>query len=554
MNNAERVLILDSCRKATNYYLIPPLGVRINFHSQQLRALNLVMALHEGTVPEISPDDELNVGVIGGGLAGITAAIGMLCKGHRVVVFETKSEALHRQSEAAHRMLHPSVNYWPDHEGNLVSSTELPFFDWVQGDCDEIISELREEWQGYLSSYEDRLTFAHSKTVKNIRQASDGRFRLWLEDGNSSEGHFDLILATVGFADEAPPDEFPTPFYWNSDDLMKMIEDPKTPNFTVSGAGDGGLIDALRSMYFFDKGALAFRLAELLQGTAVFEDLIAAEQLLRETFKQESVEPDSEYKIKSYYKAAVKQFLEARSCPLHREFYACGTEPHCQTSEKFACKLDHARKLVLGARRVSRNLVLIDKFIDDIAMSKAAPVHKFLIALAIADGSVQFEQGVLLQETGEHFVKKTDGTKLALHSGPAIYARHGAQTNFEAIVQIADKDFFHKGRTWLAESNVHQYFDDLVFNHPEVNVAPKNADQRAHTRKDRAEAALAKLDVKENGRGSRLITIVKPNGHASCSYMYYGKELSFGLPNNKIFGVKVEYGGSFDLLEKTEIG
>jgi hypothetical protein len=107
---------------------------------------------------------------------------------------------------------------------------------------------------------------------------------------------------------------------------------------------------------------------------------------------------------------------------------------------------------------------------------------------------------------------------------------------------------------WLADANVHQHFDDSVFDHPVVDVAPKSPDQRALKRKDRAASALGKLDVKKNGSGNRYVAIIKPNKNDPNSYIYYGKELSYGLPNGKIFGVEIGYAGDFDTLEQTEMG
>ena len=97
VDEGTKKLVLDSCRRSRHYYLIPPLGSRINFHSQQLRALNLVKALHCGSSPEIERNQKLDIAVVGGGLTGITAALGMMCKGHRVVVHERATEPLTRQ-------------------------------------------------------------------------------------------------------------------------------------------------------------------------------------------------------------------------------------------------------------------------------------------------------------------------------------------------------------------------------------------------------------------------------------------------------------------------
>src|SRR3954454_23730956 len=65
-------------------YLIGNFSPRINFFAQQTRALNLVWSLLK--LKKFGVHDR--IAVIGGGLAGMTAAVALLQKGLQVEVFE----------------------------------------------------------------------------------------------------------------------------------------------------------------------------------------------------------------------------------------------------------------------------------------------------------------------------------------------------------------------------------------------------------------------------------------------------------------------------------
>lgn len=102
------------------YYCLGPYGRRVSFIAQQYRALNLVWALHRRG--DFKPGE--HVAVIGGGLAGMTAAIAFLAHGCHVHLFE-RHKLMSRQRETEHRMVHPSINLWPMED--LRATTKLPF-------------------------------------------------------------------------------------------------------------------------------------------------------------------------------------------------------------------------------------------------------------------------------------------------------------------------------------------------------------------------------------------------------------------------------------------
>jgi hypothetical protein len=522
-----------------------------------VRALNLVKALHLGPDAIVKNSESKNVAVIGAGLAGITAAMGMVCKGHKVRVYDVKSEPLHRQREASHRWLHPTVNFWPDQDGDLTTSTKLPFFEWHQGECKQIIEMLLREWKDYLDKYKNRLSFCKNSKITNVVRTGD-QYRLWIKDAPDEDSLVDVVIATAGFKEENSPDLAPTPNYWHPDMLLGKIDDSGSASFTVSGAGDGGLIDALRSLYEFDDGKLAFRFTELLENTDVHENLKKAERQFKKTLKTckgeigafPSQDRDT---ILDAYRDAVAKFFEIQSCADATDFQLCGSLTKDCSPHSNACRLAHARSLFEDKRKETRSLYLVDNDIDNIALSKAAPIHKFMIALLIKVGNVELVYGSLCQEDGTQKIDPVRGTAFDVPEGSLVYARHGAGTNFEPVLKRSDREVFTEGRVWLSESNVQQHFDDADFFHDTYPAAPSDENERIELRVEISEIALSEMDKGANGASHRTIEHFAEGGDDIQSYSYYGKKLSFGLPNDKIFGVPITYGGEIDGPSKTQL-
>src|ERR1700744_2568054 len=80
-------------------YLIGNYAGRINFYAQQIRALNLIWALF--TSGKIKAGDR--VAVIGGGVAGVTAAVGLFQKEAAPVIFERHRNLFPYQRDSAVR-------------------------------------------------------------------------------------------------------------------------------------------------------------------------------------------------------------------------------------------------------------------------------------------------------------------------------------------------------------------------------------------------------------------------------------------------------------------
>lgn len=247
-----QILDATTIKGKPGVYFLGPYAKRLNFRSQQNRALNLVGALkHKG---RIAPGQR--VAVVGGGLAGLTATVALLgsCP---VTLYERKGSVLLRQRNTVHRYVHPTVNFWP--EEALNPTTNFPFFDWYAGRCDEVIRQLEQEWD---RTYRGKVFCHFGSRVRSLTLV-DGKVRVECEGSNA--GDFSLVLVAAGFDEEVSIRGTASASYWQPDGLDHMRDNDEGP-FTVSGAGDGGIIDALRLVHGdFEGGRLIVEVASLME-------------------------------------------------------------------------------------------------------------------------------------------------------------------------------------------------------------------------------------------------------------------------------------------------
>jgi hypothetical protein len=195
--------IIDASRpsKSGNVYFIGPFARRVNFMSQQARALNLIWALSEsGAIP--SPR---RVAIVGAGLTGLTATVALLAKKCDVSVFERNHTEICFQAISKHRFVHPTINYWPETELN--PTTNLPFLDWISGPCSEVMKSILEEWR---SKFSDKIECMN--TGFTVTHVEDDGTRVFVEGTRTSDtnrnstpftfGPFDLVIFATGFGAE----------------------------------------------------------------------------------------------------------------------------------------------------------------------------------------------------------------------------------------------------------------------------------------------------------------------------------------------------------------
>lgn len=551
MQDSDRDRIIKACELGTELYAVPPLGSRINFHSQQIRALNLLKALHlrgEGAFQESKTS---TIAVIGAGLSGITTAVGLASKGHTVHIYDVFTRPLTRQASASHRMLHPTVNYWPDGKHKLSASTCLPFFDWAQDQCDVIVGNMQEQWRQHCSAYKGNLVEHFGVEVDAVVPAGVGGHRLRLKDHGNSQAVYGAVFVTVGFSEETVDENFKTPSYWEPDTLDRDADDPKKLNRVISGAGDGGLIEALRCLYRFKKGLLAFQVAEALEGTAVEHLISEAEKIMA---RPGASPQDVSLAIKKYDEAIAK-LTSASICDAALESNGLEAKTDCKP-ESCSCKLAAALKMIRNSVHARAYVTLFDRSIRSLVQARAAPVHKLLVMLAQFEGRLVFRTGTLSKGdkasgTIASFTKDNVAEVEKESIGPeaVIYLRHGAKTCFGRILKRDEREVFGEGHAWMSEFNVAPLFTDKDFQDPQTKVVPSSIQTRAKLRRVLAESALARFATTP---GARVVQIANDSKKKkTVKYIYAGPKVDFGISSGVLFGVPIEYEGPMESGSKS---
>lgn len=213
------------------YYLLLCSGASVTVRSQQLRAINLAWALEEKL-------RNANVAVIGGGAAGITFAAIAAKLGANVQLFE-RSTLMHLQVGSWHRPLHPEIFTWPD-ETAYRPVSYVPILGWATGTAHEVATEIRSKFK------------VTAENLKNLRVREGARATLSAAgsitvDGEQEAIGFHIVVLAVGFGVEDTPLALPLNSYWRADALDQSFLGDQDPSVVVSGAGDGALIEVLRS-------------------------------------------------------------------------------------------------------------------------------------------------------------------------------------------------------------------------------------------------------------------------------------------------------------------
>lgn len=225
-----------------NVYVLGSYEGRVTIHSQQIRALNLLYALKAtGKLDKVAS----RVAIVGGGIAGMTAAVAAAKLDANVTIFERHPQFLHNLRGCHTRHLHPNIYDWP-HEHAEVDATSLPFMNWRANTADQIARDLLVEWSVHVKSL--RIVTHASAAVMLRTPAPNGTRRITVTSGHIDEPQFDIVILAVGFGVEKAMLLQPLRSYWRDDSLHQPEIEVRTAptKYLVSGNGDGGLIDVLR--------------------------------------------------------------------------------------------------------------------------------------------------------------------------------------------------------------------------------------------------------------------------------------------------------------------
>lgn len=220
-------------------YFVGTFDRRITFYSQQVRALRLAHTLSRPGMLE--PSD--HIAVVGGGAAGVTAALGLALLGNDVTLYDPAGSILQLQS-ASPRLLHPHIYEWPG-LGSLNNRAGLPVLDWSASSGGEVCARLQADFAAAQTRLQN-LIFKSAHTLISLQRAG-ARWRLGLAvNGEVVSRQFDRVVLAIGFGDEIPCGAAVPTHYWKQNSTGSAAAEPRSPaTYIVSGNGDGGLTDLL---------------------------------------------------------------------------------------------------------------------------------------------------------------------------------------------------------------------------------------------------------------------------------------------------------------------
>lgn len=182
-------------------------------YTQQTRALTLIHALFKaGKIQKGT-----KIGIIGGGVSGVSAAIAAASTGARVVLCEKGNGLFPIQRDCDHRWLHPYAYDWPS-EHVRDDSTNLPFasMNWTAGPANKVLAKLENQFSKFrvihnqggdnkeltvYPNFECKMVLYDRKNGKHI--ICEKAFKRDAKSGNDRK----LILTSEDFEPPKPPSQ-----------------------------------------------------------------------------------------------------------------------------------------------------------------------------------------------------------------------------------------------------------------------------------------------------------------------------------------------------------
>jgi hypothetical protein len=211
-------------------------------YSQQVRALNLIYGLC--STGKLTKGQ--HIGIIGGGAAGLTAAVGAAFRGANVTLLDELAGPMELQQNNRQRWIHPFIYDWPYLDDSLFEKfkqgdARLPLLTWSADYAANVARRISSQWDLLQHAYNIDSRWSVTK-LKIYRQGSGSVRVRW--NGNQ-DATFSLLILAIGFGLE--PKKQGQDSYWAEDDLDGGFRKPKrTQKWLLSGGGDGALIDLMR--------------------------------------------------------------------------------------------------------------------------------------------------------------------------------------------------------------------------------------------------------------------------------------------------------------------
>jgi len=234
-NDSTKIVEQSQVTGSVNTFILGNTDKRVTFSTQQTRAFNLVWALWVEKIIK----KKSKVAVIGGGLAGMTAAAALNIKGASVTLYHDKENLMNVQEKSVHRYIHPNIYDWPQ-KGCEIANTDFPCMNWSAAFANRVLEQIEDRW----NELKDQIEILKPEYIDEVK-SSGGKPRIYLS-GSAYDRPFDCIIIASGFGIEAGFPNTRTVPYWHPDDLDVSTKTRQAKHYLVSGCGDGGLIDVLR--------------------------------------------------------------------------------------------------------------------------------------------------------------------------------------------------------------------------------------------------------------------------------------------------------------------
>jgi len=257
-----------------NIFLLGQYEKRITIYSQQLRALNLIHALIEtGEVDKTS-----KIGILGGGIGGLTLAYGFAIKGIKEIVVYEENKHLFQTWGSSPRWIDPFLYSWPKKEW-INDQTKLPFFNWSCDIASNVSKSFLKEHQ-ILNSHFDAVVIK-LKTKGWV----DEKLSQIVYGSRSDKKQFDKIFLATGFGFDGKTNDVQST-YWAADNLAMLSNQKK--HFYISGMGDGGIANLFRlkiNSYDFNMIRSILSTDEML---AVSSEIIKIEKKAKQLYSRKT--------------------------------------------------------------------------------------------------------------------------------------------------------------------------------------------------------------------------------------------------------------------------
>jgi hypothetical protein len=382
-------------------YVLGSFASHVTLHAQQKRAYNLIWALFD--------QDELRAGrsiaVIGGGLAGLTAATAAVLKDCVVTLFESAHNLLHLQQGNKTRFLHPNILDWPRSDAE-VAATQLPFLNWRAGYANNVVDQIMAEWEA-IAGRTEQLT---GYTVDHISHQNGAT---WVRARGNRFHHkpYDCVILAVGFGLERHLANTRFRSYWENDGLHQSLSVADGPRrVLVTGCGDGGIIDSLR-----------LRINNFDHAKFVTEFMRSADaELIRD--KVSNLD-DNVGQLPEQYDVGMYLYNEYASLDLSDRLVS-----------NFLATLRKDTYVTLNSPRV--NPISI----------KASSLNRFLLFLLLTYGGVEYQEGAVevasaSQSTFRVNFKRDDGSMVAKEFNEVV-VRHGPEPIINCLISDKAVEFF----------------------------------------------------------------------------------------------------------------